>query len=125
MNEITDIMKCEDCGQPIHRTAPGTGYAWAHDDLGATWACRGTDMVRPADSGSKAMGTHEKPQSVLDRIEMAQIQARARETAAWMSDILCLPVDQPSPIDGWSSDNVEVFRVARDLLELLGGVTHG
>lgn len=48
-----DKAKCADCGQPIHRTAPGTGYEWAHDRAVDLFNCPSTGMTQPADEPVK------------------------------------------------------------------------
>lgn len=47
MIDTSNRAACADCGKPIYRTAPGTGYDWAHVSQRDLMACKGESMTRP------------------------------------------------------------------------------
>jgi len=71
------------------------------------------------------MGRHETADAVLDEILAGSVQARARELAEWLTLEFGRPLHEPSWMDRLPSDDVARLRSARDILELVGGITHG
>lgn len=73
----------------------------------------------------KVNARHENPDAILDRILMERVQERARELAVRMNEWLAAPVSKYVPTDSAPAEVTEWCRSARDILELVGGITRG